>query len=139
MRGDHQCGRRIDQQGVSIRCRACRGLCSDRCRRPWPVVDNDGQPLRPTDLFRQKAREHIKRAARRRRNDDFDRSSRLRPCGLGDQEPGLVRLGDPIAELSAPLWILTHKDLKDVPRVRAVSDFLTNRILAERALLEGHG
>ncbi len=63
----------------------------------------------------------------------------LLPCGLADQEPSLVRLGAPIDELAAPLWILTHKDLKDVPRVRAVSDFLANRIVAERELLEGRG
>jgi DNA-binding transcriptional LysR family regulator len=63
----------------------------------------------------------------------------LLPCGLADQEPSLMRLGAPLAELSAPLWILTHRDLKDVPRVRAVSDFLTNRIVAERDLLEGRG
>ncbi len=50
------------------------------------------------------------------------------PCGIGDQEASLRRIGAPIPELVAPLWILTHADLKDVPRVRVVMDFLGARL-----------
>jgi DNA-binding transcriptional LysR family regulator len=59
------------------------------------------------------------------------------PCGLGDQEPSLRRVGAPIPELTAPLWLLTHDDLRDVPRVRAVMDFLGARLGKEKALMEG--
>jgi DNA-binding transcriptional LysR family regulator len=50
------------------------------------------------------------------------------PCALGDADPQLARLGEPISELSCPLWILTHADLKDVPRVAAVMVFFAARL-----------
>ena len=58
------------------------------------------------------------------------------PCALGDQEPGLARVGDVLPELSLPLWLLTHPDLKAVPRVRALMDYLTQRFAEQRELLE---
>ena len=63
----------------------------------------------------------------------------LLPCGLADQEAGLRRLTEPIKELGAPLWIVVHPDVKDVPRIRAVTEFFTARILAEKELLEARG
>ncbi len=54
------------------------------------------------------------------------------PCALGDQEPSLARMGDVLAELSLPLWMLTHPDLKDVPRVRALMDYLGQRFAEQR-------
>lgn len=40
------------------------------------------------------------------------------PRYLGDADPELVRLSDPIEELDVPLWMLTHPDLKRVKRIR---------------------
>jgi len=40
------------------------------------------------------------------------------PDYLGNHDPELCRLTDPIAELNIPLWILTHPDLKRVKRIR---------------------
>lgn len=40
------------------------------------------------------------------------------PTYLGDADPELRRLTDPIGELDVPLWILTHPDLKRVKRIR---------------------
>jgi molybdate transport repressor ModE-like protein len=59
------------------------------------------------------------------------------PCIAGDRHPGLVRLGPPLAGLSADLWLLTHPDLRYVPRVRVLLDFLGQRMLALRPRLEG--
>ncbi len=53
------------------------------------------------------------------------------PCALADADPELKRVGEPIAELSCPLWILTHPDLKDVPRVAAVMAFFGARLSSE--------
>jgi len=55
----------------------------------------------------------------------------------GDPEPGLVRVGplDPTA--SVPLWLLTHRDLRHVARIRALLDFLAERVAEERPRLEG--
>jgi molybdate transport repressor ModE-like protein len=59
------------------------------------------------------------------------------PCGVASQLPNVVRLGDPIPALTLPLWILTHEDLKDTPRVRALMDFLVSVFEREKPLLEG--
>ena len=58
------------------------------------------------------------------------------PCGLAAQSPGLVPLGDALAELTVPLWLLTHPDLSQTPRVRVVMDLLADAVSRERALLE---
>ncbi len=60
-------------------------------------------------------------------------------CGLGDQAAHLVRVGDPIPELTVPLWVLTHASLQDVPRVRALMDMCVELLVGSRALLEGSG
>lgn len=41
------------------------------------------------------------------------------PCYLADAEPALMRVGEPIAELTTELWLLTHPDLRRVARIRA--------------------
>jgi DNA-binding transcriptional LysR family regulator len=59
------------------------------------------------------------------------------PCFLGDVDPNLVRVGDPVPELAGALWLLTHEDLRHVARVRAVMDGLAASLVARRAVLEG--
>ncbi|MEE2944449.1 MAG: LysR family transcriptional regulator [Pseudomonadota bacterium] len=58
-------------------------------------------------------------------------------CFLGDPDPDLIRVpGMPIfAQL--PLWVLTHADLRDVPRIRVFLDFVTKRLLELQPLFEG--
>jgi DNA-binding transcriptional LysR family regulator len=53
------------------------------------------------------------------------------PALLGDAEPDLVRVLGPIPELSRSWRLLTHPDLRRVPRIAAFFDF----ILAERELV----
>jgi DNA-binding transcriptional LysR family regulator len=59
------------------------------------------------------------------------------PCYLGDPEPALVRLLDPVPELSRELWIVTHMDLRRTARVRAFLDIVGEALQAERGLLTG--
>ena len=59
------------------------------------------------------------------------------PCFLGDTRPKLARLTPPLPALASDLWLLTHADLRHVPRIRALLDFLGERLAAKRALLEG--
>jgi molybdate transport repressor ModE-like protein len=61
------------------------------------------------------------------------------PCYLGDADPGLRRIGEPVSELTVPLWLLTHPDLRRAGRIRAVLDFLARRIAKVRPLIEGRG
>lgn len=52
--------------------------------------------------------------------------SAVLPCYLADADTDLVRLGDPIEEVSVDLWLLTHPDLRHTARVRAVLDLFGN-------------
>jgi DNA-binding transcriptional LysR family regulator len=58
------------------------------------------------------------------------------PCALGGTRPGWRCLRR-IPEASAPLWVLTHADLRTTARVRLVRDALTDAMLAQRAVIEG--
>jgi DNA-binding transcriptional LysR family regulator len=44
--------------------------------------------------------------------------------------PGLVALSEPIEEMTMPLWILTHPDLRDTARVRAFMQMAGARLSA---------
>jgi hypothetical protein len=47
------------------------------------------------------------------------------------------RLAPPEPDFAADLWLLTHPDLRHLPRIRAVTDFLAEAIAARRAVIEG--
>ncbi len=59
------------------------------------------------------------------------------PTFIGDARPALRRLALPDPDLADALWLLTHADLRRVPRVRAVLDQLNALLSAQRPLLEG--
>jgi DNA-binding transcriptional LysR family regulator len=61
----------------------------------------------------------------------------LLPCHLGDPDPMLKRVGGVVGEVSADQWLLVHRDLRALPRVRAVMDAVVELFQRERALLEG--
>ena len=59
------------------------------------------------------------------------------PCYLGDTTRGLRRVRGPIAEMATELWVLTHEDLKRTARIRAITDWLVERLSRDRDLLAG--
>ena len=59
------------------------------------------------------------------------------PCYLGDCDPALRRLGPILDEVAADQWLLVHRDLRDLARVRAVMDVLVELFQEERAAIEG--
>ncbi len=59
------------------------------------------------------------------------------PCFLGDPDPALKRVGGVIADVFADQWLLVHRDLRALPRVRAVMDAVIELFHRERAFLEG--
>lgn len=59
------------------------------------------------------------------------------PCFIGDQRPGLVRLDEPNPDYSTGLWLLTHPDIKQTPRVRVLMDFCAAEIAKKKKLIEG--
>lgn len=58
------------------------------------------------------------------------------PCFIAAGNPALRRLA-PAVLASSEIWAAVHEDLKDVPRVRVVLDFLQAVVTRERALLAG--
>ncbi|WP_029032336.1 LysR substrate-binding domain-containing protein [Salinarimonas rosea] len=59
------------------------------------------------------------------------------PIALGDAEPELVRVLDPVAELTRPWRVLAHPDARHLPRVVAFFDFLATEGHALRPILTG--
>lgn len=50
------------------------------------------------------------------------------PSFVADRDPDLVRCLEPIAGDNSEMWLLTHERLRHTPRVRAVMDFLGERL-----------
>jgi DNA-binding transcriptional LysR family regulator len=59
------------------------------------------------------------------------------PCYLGDADRALWRVGPILPEVAADQWLLVHRDLRALPRVRAVMDALVQLFRDERAAIEG--
>lgn len=59
------------------------------------------------------------------------------PCFLGDPDPELERVTLPLPELAVGLWLLTHRDLRRVARIRALLDFLRSELSERKALFAG--
>jgi len=61
------------------------------------------------------------------------------PCYLADQDAALRRVGGVLPEITTEQWLLVHRDLRALPRVRAVMDALVELFQRHRPVLEGHG
>jgi DNA-binding transcriptional LysR family regulator len=59
------------------------------------------------------------------------------PCYLADQDPRLRRVGGVLPEITTEQWLLVHRDLRALPRVRAVMDALVELFQRHRPVLEG--
>jgi DNA-binding transcriptional LysR family regulator len=59
------------------------------------------------------------------------------PCVVADADPELVRCIQPREDHGRILWLLTHERVRHTPRVRAVIDFLYDRLSAHVRELEG--
>ena len=59
------------------------------------------------------------------------------PCYLADREPALRRVGTTLDEAAVPLWLIAHPDLRQVRRIRALGEFLSERLRAQEALFAG--
>ena len=57
------------------------------------------------------------------------------PIHHGDREKELVRLIDAAPELVSHFWLLTHRDMRRTPRVRAFFDYVVAELKAFRVLL----
>lgn len=62
----------------------------------------------------------------------------LGACYMSDPEPKLTRLPGSHVAPGQVLWVLTHPDLKDTPRIKALMQFIASVLKENRALIEGH-
>lgn len=59
------------------------------------------------------------------------------PCILGDADPELARVpGLPLLPYP-PIWVLTHADLRAVPRIAAFTEFISAALRKKRAAFAG--
>jgi DNA-binding transcriptional LysR family regulator len=61
------------------------------------------------------------------------------PTTIGDTDPGLIRCSDEIEEARATSWIVTRRELKDTPRVRAFIDFMAPYLAQQIRDVEARG
>lgn len=59
------------------------------------------------------------------------------PCYVGDADPRLLRVSDTTAHLDMQLWVLTHPDLRNTARVRAMMAHLYEELGAIADLFGG--
>lgn len=59
------------------------------------------------------------------------------PCYLGDTDGGLRRVGGILEDVAVEQWLLVHRDLRTLPRVRAVMDAVIDLFQRHKAVLEG--
>lgn len=58
-------------------------------------------------------------------------------CFMADPDPRLVRLSDHSPIPQQNLWVLTHPDLRQTPRIRLLMEFLARAIASKRELILG--
>ncbi|MHA3976206.1 LysR family transcriptional regulator [Halovulum sp. GXIMD14794] len=59
------------------------------------------------------------------------------PCYVGDPDTRLLRVSDPVESLDMQLWVLTHPDLRNTARVRALMAHLYDALGARADLWGG--
>jgi DNA-binding transcriptional LysR family regulator len=59
------------------------------------------------------------------------------PCILGDGDPRLERCHGVVPDLEVPVWVASHIDLSDVPRLRAARALLVEALAEDAGRLAG--
>lgn len=65
------------------------------------------------------------------------RGRTILPCFVGDPAPGLERVEAGFPAMSVPLWVVTHGDLRDTPRLGKMRKTLASFLLARSDLIAG--
>lgn len=106
---------------------------------PWVAFEKDQQDR----IYDRWMRSRMEQANVKVRVDIFNATAAMLRTGIGigllptfmeAAHPELVAVSEPIPELAAPIWMLTHPDLRQTARVRAfmqhVGDALAERLRA---------
>jgi len=59
------------------------------------------------------------------------------PCFMGDSEPSLVRFRPPEPKHNLDLWLVYHRDLRRIKRVRLFREHMQHELAGMRTLFEG--
>ena len=59
------------------------------------------------------------------------------PCYVGDADPRLLRLSDTLPHLDMGFWVLTHPDLRNTARIRAMMAHLYDELGRNADLFAG--
>jgi DNA-binding transcriptional LysR family regulator len=127
---------RRDEPGLPQSVQPLQALVRDA---PWVAFEKDQQDR----IYDRWMRSQMEHARVRVRVDIFNATAAMLRTGIGvgvlptfmeAKHPELVPVSDPIPELAAPIWMLTHPDLRETARVRAfmqhVGDALTENLRA---------
>ena len=58
-------------------------------------------------------------------------------CCKGEQEPTLKRISNAPPVYHSDLWVLTHPDLRDTPKIKTLMQSISESLSAQRDLIEG--
>lgn len=61
----------------------------------------------------------------------------LLPCFVGETAEGLVRIPEIPLTPDMEIWVLTHEDVRNNPRIRALMDHLYRAFSMQRGIIEG--
>lgn len=59
------------------------------------------------------------------------------PCPLGEGDPRLERIGTPLPGIRVPIWVATHRDLAETPRLRLLRRRITAALESRAPVLTG--
>lgn len=105
---------------------------------PWVAFERDGTHR----VYDRWMRTHLAHSQVRVRVDIFNAAAAMLRTGVGigvlptfmqDRHPELVAVSEVIPELSVPVWMLTHPDLRQTARVRAFMRFVGDALAARLA------
>jgi DNA-binding transcriptional LysR family regulator len=105
---------------------------------PWVAFERDATHR----VYDRWMRTHLDRAQVCVRVDIFNAAAAMLRTGIGigvlptfmePRHPELVAVSEPIPELSVPVWMLTHPDLRQTARVRAFMQFVGDAVAARLA------
>ncbi len=105
---------------------------------PWVAFERDAQ----SRVYDQWMRKHLTHAKVRLRVDIFNAVAAMLHTGVavgilptfvGQRHPDLVAVSEIIPDLSVPVWMLTHPDLRQTARVRAFMQHVGDAVAARLA------
>ncbi|NOX72906.1 MAG: LysR family transcriptional regulator [Alphaproteobacteria bacterium] len=99
----------------------------------WPGPPAEIRDIRPNLKVRLSVDDMLPAVAAARAGIGATRMA----CFLGETDPLLQRVPDLPRFAYAPLWILTHADLREVPRIRCFVDFMAAKMRHMRPVFEG--